>query len=161
MREMDLSYDPDKPRKPRPIASSPFWTGAGAVPGMRAPDPGAAPGMSASAPQTPGMQIPTPMGWLSPEMAGRTLNNMAPSREAIADTLGVPMDGVAWAARTLGAKGISGGYGEPDPLTQIFNKVLYPGMPQQQIWKPGPGVPLSSANIRSLLDQYIPPGGFF
>jgi hypothetical protein len=27
------------------------------------------------------------------------LNNLGPSREAIADTLGVPMDGVAWAAR--------------------------------------------------------------
>jgi hypothetical protein len=85
---MDLSYDPDPPaRKPRPIASSPFWTGTGSVPGMRAPDPAAVPGMSASAPQTPGMQIPTPMGWLSPD------------------------------------------------------------------------VPLSSANIRRLLDQSLPPGG--
>ena len=101
------------------------------------------------------------MGWLTPGMAAHMLNNLAPSREAIADTLGVPMDGVAWAARTLGgAKGIPGGYGEPDPLTQIFNSVLHPGKAQQQIWKPG-DVPLSSANIRSLLDQYIPPGGFF
>jgi hypothetical protein len=149
---------PEVARKPRPIASSPFWMGTSDAPGLSAA-PSSTPGMAA--PLTLGMQIPTPMGWLTPDQAPRMLNHLAPNREAIADTLGVPMDGVAWAARTLGAKGISGGYGEPDPLTQIFNKVLYPGMPQQQIWKPGPDVPLSSANIRSLLDQYIPPGGLF
>jgi hypothetical protein len=36
------------------------------------------------------------------------LNHMAPSREAVDDALGVPMDGVAGAARQLGAKGIPG-----------------------------------------------------
>jgi hypothetical protein len=151
----DLTYDPDPlPRKPRPIASSPFWMGTSD-----------APGLSAAPPSTPGlaapMQIPTPMGWMTPDMAGRVLNNLAPNREAIADTLGIPMDGVAWAARQLGAKGISGAYGKPDPLTQMFNNVLYPGSPHQPMWKPSADVPLSSANIRSLLDQYIPPGGLF
>jgi hypothetical protein len=75
----DLTYDPDSPaRKPRPIASSPFWTGD-ATPGLRftpRPDP-APPGLN----YTPA-QIPTPMGWLSPDMAGRMLNNLAPSRDA-------------------------------------------------------------------------------
>jgi hypothetical protein len=118
-----------------------------------------------SAPQDTGMKIPTPMGWLSPEMLARYANNMAPSREAIADTLGVPMDGLAWAARQLGAKGIPGGYGEPDPLTQAFTAVLAPfapgRAPQQQMWKPSADVPLSSANIQRLLQQYIPQGGLF
>jgi hypothetical protein len=98
----DLTYDPNTPRNPRPIASSPFWvsTDASTMPGMRAPP-------------DPAMKIPTPMGWLSPEMLARYANNMAPNREAIADTLGVPMDGLAWVARQLGAKGIPGGYGAP------------------------------------------------
>jgi len=47
-----------------------------------------------------GMKIPTPMGWLSPEMLARYANNMVPSREAIADTLGVPMEDMAWVGRT-------------------------------------------------------------
>jgi hypothetical protein len=57
------------------------------------------------------MEIPTPMGWMPIDQARRMLNNLAPSREAIADTLGVPMDGMAWVARQLGGKGIPGGYG--------------------------------------------------
>ena len=101
----DLTYIPDAQRKSRPIASSPFWMGAG--------DASAVPGMNVQPPFDPAMRIPTPMGWLTPDMAGRMLNHLAPSRDAIADTLGVPMDGVAWAARTLGAKGIPGGYGVP------------------------------------------------
>lgn len=154
----DLTYDPNPPaRKPRPIASSPFWTGTGAVPGMRAPDPAAVPGLSYTPPQ-----IPTPMGWLSPDMAARMLNNLAPSRDAIADTLGVPMDGMAWVARQLGAKGIQGGYGEADPLTQAISHMTGTARSvPQPMWKPGPDVPLSSENIRRLLGQYIPPGGFF
>jgi hypothetical protein len=154
VREMDLSYDPDTPRKSRPIASSPFMasTGAYPVPGLRAPAP----------PPDPGMRIPTPMGWLTPGMAAHMLNNLAPSREALADTLGVPMDGMAWVARQLGAKGIPGGMGEADPLTQaISNLTGTAGSVPQQMWKPGPDVPLSSENIRRLLGQYIPKGGMF
>jgi hypothetical protein len=142
---------PETPRKPRPIASSPFWTS----------DANAAPGFNIAPPSDPGFRIPTPMGWLSPEMAKRMLTHMAPSREAIADTLGVPMDGVAWAARQLGAKGIPGGYGEPDPLTQAFDKVLYPGAAPQQMWKPSADVLGSSQNILRMLQQYIPQGGLF
>jgi hypothetical protein len=107
------------------------------------------------------MRIPTPMGWLSPGMAGHMLNNLAPSRDAIADTLGVPMDGMAWVARQLGAKGIPGGMGEADPLMQAFDRVLLPGRASQPMWKPSADVPLSSEHIRRLLQQYIPPGGFF
>jgi hypothetical protein len=159
----DLTYDPNPPvRKPRPVASSPFWQSTAAVPGLQAPAPSPAPGMSA--PQDTGFQIPTPMGWLSPDMARRMLTHMAPSREAIADTLGVPMDGVAWAARQLGAKGIPGGYGEPDPVTQAFDRVFnsgraLTGLPEQQTWKPSADVPGSSQNILRLLQQYLPPGG--
>ena len=32
---MDLNYDPNAPRKPRPIASSPFWQASPSVPGLR------------------------------------------------------------------------------------------------------------------------------
>jgi hypothetical protein len=90
------------------------------------------------------------------------LNNLAPSREAIADTLGVPMDGMAWVARQLGAKGIPGGYGAADPLTQAISQLTgTAGSVPQQMWKPSPDVPLSSEHIRRLLSQNIPPGGFF
>ena len=155
---MDLSYDPDAPpaRKPQPIASSPFMasTGAYPVPGLRAPPP----------PQTPGLganMVPTPMGWLTPGMAGHMLNNLAPNREALSALLGMPMDGVAWAARQLGAKGIQGEMGQADPIVQVIDNITRPGTPSQQQWKPGPDVPLSSANILRLLDQYIPKGGMF
>ncbi|WP_147157512.1 hypothetical protein, partial [Reyranella soli] len=109
---MNYDIDAPGPRKPRPIASSPFWMGSC--------DANATPGFSIAPPSDQGFKIPTPMGWLSPEMLRNYANGMAPNREAIADTLGIPMDGVAWAARQLGAKGISGGYGKPDPLTQLF-----------------------------------------
>ncbi len=96
----DLTYDPDTPpaRKPRPIASSPFMasTSAYPMPGLRAPPP----------PQTPGLganMVPTPMGWLPIDQARHMLNNLAPSREAIADTLGVPME-----RRSLGRKAARG-----------------------------------------------------
>ncbi|MPZ36380.1 MAG: hypothetical protein GEV13_36445 [Rhodospirillales bacterium] len=147
----DLTYDPNPPRKPRPIASSPFWTGTS--------DASATPGFSIAPPSDPGFKIPTPMGWLTPDHARRMLSHMAPSREAIADTLGVPMDGAAWLARRLGAKGIPGGYGEADPLTQAFNAVVSPGRASQPMWKPSADVPFSSENIRRLLQQSIPPGG--
>jgi len=84
---------------------------------------------------------------------------MAPSRDAIADTLGVPMDGMAWVARQLGAKGIPGGRSDPDPLTHTINRLS--GLPPQQVWKPSADVPGSSENLRRLLQQYIPPGGLF
>jgi hypothetical protein len=90
----DLSYDPNMPRRPRPIALSPFWQGS-ASPGL---------GTFTPAPD-PGMRVPTPMGWLTPGMASHMLNNLAPNRETIADALGEPMDVMAWAARKLGAKG--------------------------------------------------------
>jgi hypothetical protein len=122
-------------------------------------DANVTPGFSIAPPSDPGFKIPTPMGWLSPEMLRNYANGMAPNREAIADTLGIPMDGVAWAARQLGAKGISGGYGKPDPLTQLFNHVLYRGLPHQPMWKPSADVPGSSENLLRLMNQYIPPGG--
>ena len=148
---MDLNYDPNAPRKPRPIASSPFWQASPTVPGLRAPAP----------PPDPGLRVPTPFGWMPLGLAGNLLNNLAPNREAIADTLGVPMDGMAWAARQLGAKGIPGGYGHADPLTQAFDRVLSPGRASQPMWKPSADVPLSSENILRLLNQHIPRGGLF
>ena len=121
----------------------------------------ARPGLTFTPPSTPGMQIPTPMGWLSPDVARQMLNHMAPNREAVADTLGVPMDGVAWAARQLGAKGIPGGYGKADPVTQMLSNVLYPGQPHQPQWKPSADVLGSSQNILRFLNQHVPPGGLF
>jgi hypothetical protein len=150
----DLTYDPNPPRKPRPIASSPFWMGS--------TDANATPGFSIAPPTDPGFRIPTPMGWLSPEMAKRMLTHLAPSQQDVAQTLGAPMDGLAWVARKLGAKGIPGGYGDADPLTQAISHLTGTARSvPQQMWKPGADVPLSSANIRSLLDRYIPAGGLF
>jgi hypothetical protein len=72
------------------------------------------------------------------------------------------MDGMAWVARRLGAKGIPGGYGEAkgDFITQAMDSVMAPGRAPPPVWRPSADVPLSSENIRRLLNQ-IPPGGFF
>jgi hypothetical protein len=145
----DLTYDPNAPRKPRPIASSPFWTG----------DANAAPGFNITPPPDPGFRIPTPMGWLSPEMAGRMMNHLAPPREAIAHGLGVPMDGLAWIAHRMGAKGIPGEKVDADPITNMIGQL--PGAPRQQIWQPTADVPLSSQNILRFINQHVPPGGLF
>jgi hypothetical protein len=54
-------------------------------------------------------------------MAGHLLNQLAPNREALSAWLGAPMDGVAWTARQLGAKGIPGEMGQPDPIVQVMD----------------------------------------
>ncbi|MPZ34876.1 MAG: hypothetical protein GEV13_28485 [Rhodospirillales bacterium] len=64
----------------------------------------------------------------------------------MADMLGAPMDGAAWLVRQLGAKGIPGGYGEADPITQSLN-----GKPQ--VWQPSADVPLSSQNLQRMMDN--------
>jgi hypothetical protein len=107
--------------------------------------------------------VPTPMGWMPIDQARQMLNNLAPTRDAIADTLGMPMDGMAWAARRLGAKGIPGDYSDArgDFITQVMDSVMAPGRAPPPVWRPGADVPLSSENIRRLLNQNIPPGGLF
>ena len=146
----DLTYDPNTPtpRKPRPIASSPFWmsTDANAAPGLRAPQAEPPPGL--------GFSLPTPMGWLTPEMMAAYANAAAPSREDIASTLGAPVDGMAWAARKLGAKGIPSVYGQPDFTQRATNGA-------QLVPKPSADVPGSSEHILQLLNRYIPRGGLF
>ena len=88
----DLTYDPNAPRKPRPIASSPFWMGS--------TDANATPGFSIAPPPDPGFKIPTPLGWMSPSMLAGYANSMTPSRNALAETMGTPMDGMAHRAHT-------------------------------------------------------------
>ena len=151
-----LNYDPNAPRKPRPIASSPFMTSNGAypVPGLSAPPP----------PQTPGLganMVPTPMGWLPIDQARHMLNNLAPSREAIADTLGVPMDGMAWAARSSAPRASRVATARPTrSLRPLANSpVLYRLCPAANV-EARPRCPAQLEHIRRLLGQHIPPGGF-
>ena len=142
----DLNYDPNTPRKPRPIASSPFWTGTDAYARLAS---------TLTPPPDPGFRIPTPMGWLSPEMMAAYANAAAPIEGATSPTRSdVPMDGMAWAARKLGAKGIPSVYGEPDFTQRATNG-------DQLVPKPSADVPGSSEHILQLLNRYIPRGGLF
>jgi hypothetical protein len=124
---------------------------------MGSTDATASPGFNITPPPTvvdPGFRIPTPMGWLSPDMARRMLDHVTPSQQDVAQTLGAPMDGMAWLARKLGVKGIPSEYGQPD-----FAQRASGG--DQLVWRPSADVPLSSQNIQRLLQQFIPRGGLF
>jgi hypothetical protein len=94
------------------------------------------------------------MGWLSLDMARRMLDHLTPSREDIAQTMGAPMDGTAWAARKLGAKGIPGDWRSPDALTAATTS-------HPLVWSPSADVPLSSQSILRFINQHIPQGGLF
>ncbi|GEP61537.1 hypothetical protein [Reyranella soli] len=148
-----LNYDIDAPgpRKPRPIASSPFWMGSG--------DANAKPGFSIAPPSDPGFKIPTPMGWMSPERLGTYANNLTPNRKALSALMGMPVDLIAGGARLLGAKGIPRAMGQADPIVQVIDNITRPGMSHQPQWKPSADVPGSSENLLRLMNQYIPPGG--
>jgi len=102
------------------------------------------------APPSVGFNLPTPAGWLPAGELGSAVadfaGNLVPSRQGLAQTLGAPMDGMAWIARQFGAKGIPGGYADADPITQALN-----GKPQ--VWQPSADVPLSSANLQRMMDN--------
>jgi hypothetical protein len=121
----DLTYDPNEPRRPRPIAS-PF--GVVPTPGFNVVDPQAA--------QAPGLMdnlwasLPTREDW----------------KQGTAETLGAPVDGIAWALHAMGLP-ISGDkfYGGG-----AFNRAPGGGQPT---WTPGPSVPFGSQYFRNALDN--------
>jgi hypothetical protein len=134
------------PPTPRPIAS-PF----GALPGLQAWAPPQQPGFNFN----PGTA--SPAGWL-PDDVAKLLAQITPSGEdlkrGVADTLGAPVDMAGWALHMMGVP-ISGDqyYGGGG-----FNRSkLVAGEPT---WTPGPSVPLSSANIRGMLDNPPPLDAF-
>jgi len=121
-------------RPPRPIAS-PF----GMLPtdGLTSP-PGPAPGFNVQ----PEQPAPNPMSSL--------LASFMPSgetwKQGVAETLGAPVDALAWALHMMGAP-ISGDkfYGGGS-----FNRAPGSGEPT---WTPGPSVPFGSQNIRGMIDN--------
>jgi hypothetical protein len=122
----DLTYDPDAPGYMSP--------------GLRAP-----------VQQQPlGMRVPTPAGWLPWGGLGNAAADLAgslvPSRQGLAQALGSPMDGMAWAARKLGVKGIPGEYGQPDFAQRA-------GGGDKLVWQPSADVPFSSANLQRMMDN--------
>jgi hypothetical protein len=124
---IDRPTGPSRP--PRPIAS-PF--------GMLA-DPWATP-------------APTPGFNVQPDMASQTnpmaslLASLTPSRQDVADTLGAPVDAIAWALHRAGVP-ISGDkfYGG-----NAFNRAPGSGEPA---WTPGPSVPFGSQYLRNAFDN--------
>jgi hypothetical protein len=122
------------PRRVRPIAS-PF----GMLPDPWAtPDPNQTPGFNVQ----PEQPAPNPMSSL--------LASFMPSgqdlKQGVAETLGAPVDALAWALHAMGAP-ISGDkyYGGGS-----FNRAPGSGQPT---WTPGPSVPFGSQNIRGMLDN--------
>jgi hypothetical protein len=118
-------------RRARPIAS-PFGMLSNPWP---TPDPNQTPGFNVQ-PDTP--QQTNPMSGL--------LASLTPSREAVAGTLGAPVDGLAWALHKMGLP-ISGdvSYGG----SGLGNTT--PG--GQPTWAPGPNIPLSSQNILGMMNN--------
>jgi hypothetical protein len=147
--------DPDEQAPTRPYYDGPPST----RPRMYAAPFGALPGM------TPPTSPPPPPGFnVQPDTPSQTnpmsslLASFMPSgqdlKRGVADTLGAPVDMAGWALRMMGVP-ISGDqyYGGGG-----FNRSgLVAGEPT---WTPGPSVPLSSANIRGMLDNPPPLDAF-
>jgi hypothetical protein len=105
-------------------------------------------------PEQPGMgMIPTPMGWMTPERAQALMRQLGqfsggpfveagqwlgrqltPSRAAVADGLGAPVDAGAWLARQVGFNVPSTYFG-----------------PTGERWAPDASVPGSSTYFHELL----------
>ena len=133
----DLTYDPDTPRRPRPIAQ-PFGMLANPWP---TPDPNQTPGLNVQSETSPQPATNPMMGMLASFMpSGETW------KQGVADTLGAPVDGLAWALHMMGVP-ISGDefYGGG-----TFNRGPGTGRPT---WTPGPSVPFGSQNIRGMIDN--------
>jgi len=90
-----LDFPTSPPRLPRPIAS-PFGALA-SPPGLSDFQPPSAPGFNAG--------VPSPAGWLPPNVLSNLAANLTPSRQDIAETLGGPADQLAPArvAENLGS----------------------------------------------------------
>src|SRR6266851_1776590 len=129
------------PSRPQPIAS-PF----GALPGLRAWAPPQQPGFNVTNPGTP-----SPAGWLPPDIVSSLLAALTPSKQDIAETLGAPVDLLGWAAHRAGLA-VPGNEAPPE-----WTPALQGG---RQPWIPGASVPLSSQNIRGMLDNPPPLDAF-
>jgi hypothetical protein len=105
------------------------------------PDPNPAPGFNVQPTASPPPQT-NPMAALTSFMpSGQDM------KQGVANTLGAPVDAMAWALHQMGVPipgdvsyGGSGGLGNTSPTGQ-------------PTWAPGPGVPLSSQNIRGMIDN--------
>jgi hypothetical protein len=104
-----------------------------------------------------------PLDWL--------YRNLVPSRQSVAQALGAPMDGAAWAAHRMGVP-LPGNIQDRDPASRQINTTLRAmtgnRTPLGPTWAPSESVPLSSAHIERLLEQAAnmrwrttPRGGLF
>jgi hypothetical protein len=128
---------PAPTRRPRPIAS-PF----GMLPtdGFTSPQPGSPPGFNVQ-PEPPPPAQTNPMASLLASLpSGETW------KQGVADTLGAPVDGLAWALHMMGVP-ISGDefYGGG-----TFNRGPGTGRPT---WTPSPSVPFGSQYLRNVIDN--------
>jgi hypothetical protein len=73
------------------------------------------------------------------------LASLTPSKQDVADTLGAPIDGMAWMLHRMGLP-VPGSLGPADAITQSIN-----GNPN--VWRPSSSVPLGSQDIRGMLDN--------
>jgi hypothetical protein len=122
---------------PKPAARRMYASPFGSLPGLETPAPRPPPGFNMQA-AAPPPETANPMAAL--------LASLTPSREAVAGTLGAPVDGLAWALHRMGLP-ISGdvSYGG----SGLGNTT--PG--GQPTWAPGPNVPFSSQNILGMMNN--------
>jgi hypothetical protein len=112
-------------------------------PGLRAPTPPPQPGFNFN----PG--TPSPAGWL-PEWLAQIMPSGQDLKQGVAETLGAPVDILGYMAHRAGLA-VPGGEA-PREWT--------PSVQGTPTWIPGEGVPLSSRNIRGMLDNPPPLDAF-
>jgi hypothetical protein len=122
-----------KPR-PRPIAS-PFGI---------FPDPWQTPNPS----QTPSFNVQPPAAAQTNPMASllASLPSGQDLKQGVANTLGAPVDALAWAAHRMGAP-------IPGDVSYGGSGLGNTGINGQPTWAPGPNVPFSSQNIQNMMNN--------
>src|SRR5450631_4469948 len=135
--------DPDEQAPSRPYYDRPssrprmYAAPFGALPGMTPPSSPPPPGFNVQ-PDTPSPETANPMAAL--------LASLTPSRQAVASTLGAPVDALAWAAHRMGLP-ISG------DVSYGGSGLGNTGIGGQPTWAPGPNVPFSSQNILGMMNN--------
>jgi hypothetical protein len=111
------------------------------------------------------MSIPSPAGWLPPNVARNVYDYAMPSKQDFADNLGRPVDAVAYLLSKAGIKVPSewkssqqAAFDPVADLADLYRKIglmapSNPGIPQGQTWRPTADMPFGSAWFENALNN--------